>query len=64
MKKNKKPIILNVKEVLKELLCHHTQTRFSDGKKESLHWKWYNAGYGDAIQDLKEEVYKKFDIKL
>ena len=51
-------------EVLKELLCHHEQTRWAKDDIETESWKWYNAGYDDAIQDLKEEVYNKFGIKL
>ena len=53
-----------LEERLGDILCNHTQTRWAKDDIETESWKWYNAGYGDAIQDLKEEVYNKFGIKL
>ena len=53
-----------LEERLGDILCKHTQTRWAKDDIDTESWKWYNAGYDDAIQDLKEEVYNKFGIKL
>ena len=51
------------KELFEELLCNHTQVRY--GKSDNINAdKWYNEGYSDAFEDLKEQVYQKFGIDL
>ena len=51
------------KELFEELLCDHTQVVFGEGEDKQAE-KWYDEGYSDAIEDLKEQVYQKFGIDL